>query len=149
VALLGAVALAIHVRFSARQAQQRSDCAAWRRAEETIVRSVRDVDLEGYWDWRTPGMKQEKLIFVLDDPDEQELWKARQMFLWDPQLTWELLPALRDPRRAGRASWLLKQATGRHAPVVGVQTDLGALARDWKEWLDRLQGGAVCRRLAN
>jgi hypothetical protein len=49
--------------------------------------------------------------------------------------------------RAGRASWLLKEVTGRSAPVVRVQTDpafLADLARDWKEWLDRLDAGAVC-----
>jgi hypothetical protein len=149
VALVGAVALVVHVRFRARLAQQRSDCAAWRRAEDTIVRAVRDVDLEGHWDWRIWGLKPEKLIVALDDPDDRDLWKARQLFVSDPQLTFELLPVLRDPRRAGRASWLLKQATGRDAPIVGAETNLDELARDWEEWLDGLDGGAMCRRLAN
>lgn len=52
-------------------------------------------------------------------------------------------------RRAGRASWLLKQATGHLAPDVRVETDpaiLADLARDWEEWLDGLDGGAVCRK---
>jgi len=50
-------------------------------------------------------------------------------------------------RRAGRASWLLKNATGRPAGTVPVQTDpiyLADLARDWQRWLDDLDGGLAC-----
>ena len=51
--------------------------------------------------------------------------------------------------RAGRASWLLKQATAHPAPIVGVKTDpkrLADLARDWQHWLEGLHGGRVCSR---
>jgi hypothetical protein len=90
---------------------------------------------------------------------------AREMVGENPEWVWELLPALRDPtfvgprdaedkfvtddlsRRAGRASWLLKEVTGRTAPSVRAQTDrvsLADLADDWKAWLDGLDGGAAC-----
>jgi hypothetical protein len=50
-------------------------------------------------------------------------------------------------RRAGRASWLLREATGHPAGIVRVQTDpiyLADLARDWRRWLDDLDGGLAC-----
>jgi hypothetical protein len=58
------------------------------------------------------------------------------MFVWDDLF-----------RRAGRASWLLKQATGHPERIVRVETDLiflADLARDWQRWLDGLDGGAAC-----
>lgn len=179
VALVGALALATHVRFRAKRAQQQLDCAAWRHAQEILA----SVEPERHWDWRIPGLKEQKLVAALDDPDMRELLRARQLLVSDPQLTWALLPALRDPtfvglrnaggfcvdgramcpnmpldygeidvtddlfRRAGRASWLLKQVTGHYAPDVRVQTDrliLADLARDWEEWLDGMEGGKVC-----
>jgi hypothetical protein len=179
VAVAGGVALGMHVRLLAKQAQQRLDCAAWHRAQENIWHG-----LGISWGRRNLGVPEWNQVTVenaLTAQDMESLWEAREVLAFDPQMVWALVPALRDPtfvglrnpegvhvrgrempwawcmtqvrddlfRRAGRASWLLKQATGRDAPDVRVDTDrvvLADLARDWEKWLDALEGGAVCRK---
>src|SRR5262245_3530522 len=164
VAVAGGVALAIHAdRYAkqARQARQQSDCAAWHRARRTILGGA---DWKTSWKWAYRGVKQDTLVTALQAPDLKAVWEVREMVAYDPEWVWELLPALRDPtfislrnpadtvmddlrRRAGRASWLLKEVTGHSARIVHVQTDpvsLADLADDWAGWIRSMEGGAVC-----
>jgi hypothetical protein len=173
VAVAGGIALAGHARLLAKQAQQRSDCAAWGQARQASLPS-------GRWSCGIPSDRnQEVVATVFKDGDMQSLWNARQALACDPKLVWMLVPALRDPTfvglrnsadtyvwgrempsyghgmfveddlftRAGRASWLLKEATGHHAPDVGMRTDplqRADIARDWQRWLEDLDARA-CR----
>jgi hypothetical protein len=164
VAIAGGVALAIHADLYAKQvrrARQQSDCAAWYRARRTILGGA---DWRESWKWAYQGVQQDTLMTALQAPDLKAVWEAREMVAYDPEWLWALLPALRDPtflslrnpadtltddlrRRAGRASWLLKEVTGRSAPIVRVDTDpvsLADLADDWEGWLHGMAGGAVC-----
>jgi hypothetical protein len=179
VAVAGGVALAIHAGLYAKQVRQESECAAWREAQRTILRdagfetrwdwhipewngdnletALHDPDMETLWKARNmlafypqmasvllPALRDPTFIGLrnegaLDVDGRDTPWSGCQTHVSDDLF-----------RRAGRASWLLKEATGRAAPTVRVQTDrvqLADLARDWERWFDDLDNGAVCSSL--
>ena len=177
VAVAGGVALAIHADLyakQARQARQQSDCAAWRRAGRTILsRWDRDIwggwllpvphdivatalqapDMSALWQARAMVAYHPELVWALlpalRDPTFLGLRNAGDVSVVGRHTPFPGQRRIEDDlfSRAGRASWLLKEVTGRSAPSVRVQTDpafLADLARDWKKWLDGLDGGAVC-----
>jgi hypothetical protein len=158
------------------QARLESDCVAWRRARRTILGGG-NWELSWDWSWQgwkqiavatavqAPDMKAlwEARQMVAYDP---QYVSALLPALRDPAYVGlrnagDVVVVGRDMaspghgmiveddlfRSAGRASWLLKEVTGRSAPIVRVQTDpqaLADLADDWEEWLAYLDGGMGC-----
>ena len=181
-AIAGGIALAVHGMLLAkparhpsdralydmllvRQAQLRSDRAAWIAAEDAI-----EADMPCPLKWFDPVHDRWVVTKALSDPDMEWLSRAPHSLVCTPELRLLLLPALRDPSfvglenagdisvegrnmplhdhgtivrddlftRAGRASWLLKKLTGHHGPIVGVHTDgrqLVDIYNEWQFWL--------------
>jgi hypothetical protein len=174
-AVAGVVAAAIHAGIYPGVVQRRSDCDAWRRARAVIARgapaeaivpataywsrralwdALDDPDITSVWQAREilgrhPHLVVE-LLPALRDPTEIGLRNGADVLVWGRDIPfWGHRLSVSDDlfRRAGRASWLLKQATAHPARIVGVQTDslsLAPLAGEWERWLDGLDGGDAC-----
>lgn len=176
VAVAGGAALVIHARSYATQAQQESDCTAWHRAEHSLLRAaglqtrwdwlvpawndytmdaaLHDPDMQSLWNARQmvafhPDMAW-TLVPALRDPTFVGLRNADGFTVDGRDMPFQDHGTfVRDDlfSRAGRASWLLKQATAHPAPIVGVKTNpvlLAELADHWEAWLSGLEDGAVC-----
>ena len=164
VAVAGGIALPILAVVYARQKQQQSACEAWRRARADLANGAPALAAR-------PASSQWVQRRVTAALDTDALSDARDLIARYPLAISALVPAVSDPtpvsareriphdfcwmsleeglwRRADRASWLLKQATGRQdAGEIPRQTDpiqLADLARDWRRWLDDLDGGRTC-----
>jgi hypothetical protein len=174
-AVAGGVALGFHAGLRAKL-EQRLDCGAWEQARWKILPDhgwverwtwgPTDTRLTALanalvkpdvgWLWRAREMLAYDpemvwaLLPELRDPsfvgfrDEEDLTvEGRDIPLHGHRRI------VRDDlfTRAGRASWLLKEVTGRSAGIVGVRTDPQLLAdiySDWQRWLESLDGGEAC-----
>lgn len=177
VAIAGGIAYAAHGMLVARQAQRQSDCAAWDAADAAIQRdepprglsqhltasdfdqwivknALDDSDMQSLWRARSSLASRRELLALLlpalRDFTFVGLRNARDLIVEGREMpTRDHAVLVMDDlfTRAGRASWLLKQATGHPATVIGVETDprqLPEIARDWRGWLDGLDGGDAC-----
>jgi uncharacterized membrane protein len=175
-AVVGTIAFAIHADAYPKLAQRRSDCAAWRHARATIAsgRPARGMLPTGSDSlqqviWRALGDEDAASLLRAREllGEYPQLIAELLPALRDPSYV-----GLRNPgavtvdghgmpfhdcgtfvmddlfMRAGRASWLLKQATGHPASIVAVKADrlaLAPIAYTWEHWLEGLDGGEACR----
>jgi hypothetical protein len=168
---------ALYGMLLARQARLRSDCAAWDAAQKNILpdgawferwswpvtirhaavtnalndprfgflyRASRLLAYDRHMVWEVLPALRDPSFVGLEDAEDITV-EGRNMPLPDHGTI------VREDlfTRAGRASWLLKQVTGHHAPVVGVQTDprlLVDISNDWRFWLATMAGGDACVR---
>jgi hypothetical protein len=172
---LGALALVVHVVVDQRR---RADdqfvvgaCRDWRRAIADglrwhprkvsvddggeIERAMTRPEMAWLWDasdWlaRHPSEVPRIVPFLarpesvgLTEPDDVFVWGRRMRFYGHGYMTTDDLFT-----RAGRASWLLHQATGRRdEPPVRPGTNRLILAdrmRSWRLWFEALDGGRAC-----
>jgi hypothetical protein len=84
------------------------------------------------------------LIPALRDPTFVGLQDSADTYVWGREMPFYGHGMTVDDDlfiRAGRASWLLKEATGHRAPAIGMRTDpiqRADIARDWQRWLEDL-----------
>ena len=175
VAVAGGIALAIHAAAYTKEKRQQVHCDVWRRARAIVTKDaaprvgqatiaewapaavnddLSDPYINALWEARDlialypPAVSA--LVSALDDPAFVGLSGATDVVVSGREMPRRGHEYVVDDdlfRRAGRASWLLKNATGRPAGTVPVQTDpiyLADLARDWQRWLDDLDGGLAC-----
>ncbi len=174
-AVAGGIALAIHAAAYTKEKRRQADCDLWRRARAIVAKDaaprvgqatiaewapgrvntdLSDPYINALWEARDlialypPAVSV--LVSALDDPSFVGLRDSADVVVRGREMPWYGHGYFVDDdlfRRAGRASWLLKNATARPAGIVRVQTDpiyLADLARDWRRWLDDLDGGRAC-----
>jgi hypothetical protein len=175
-AVIGMAALFLHVillyRDSRREEWRKKNCGEWRKAVSEISRhgprptsaggdgaelesALTRPEMDRLWDARwwlaDHPIKAQDLVPSLAEPIFVGLTDSADVFVWGREMrsyghsymTGEDLFT-----RAGRASWLLHQVTGRSdEPGVPRGTNRIVLAdriKSWNEWFRALDGGRAC-----
>lgn len=117
-----------------------------------MATALEDPDMQSLWNAQQALACDPRLVWMLvpelRDPTFVGLRNEANIIVDGRPTPWREIPSCYEVSvlddlftRAGRASWLLKEATGRPAPAVGVRTNpllRADIARDWQRWLEDL-----------